>query len=408
MDDETKQEEQDKTPKNRNMTPLEMVAILLILVILGAISIETRIIISAFFLLGVVVLAGIVYALKVISEKTFHTITGLAFLSVIAFWIGWVFVKNWRVVPTPEYAEDVKYREYERYANRTVTLQEPPDFRITSGSFVIDGSTSLYDLYLSYANAVCAQSNLCRVMSNRTAKAYENLINGECDLVFAFKPSEAQIAEAANAGKKLKATPIGYDAFVFFVNADNPTNNLTVRQLKDIYAGNLTNWRQVGGEDATIIPFQRYENSGSQSRMERFMAGEKLLTPDKEHRFEFMSGIITHVARYRNYRYAIGYSFLYYVNIMMEGGGVKLLQVDGVEPTPKALRGGTYPLSEEICIVTTGNADPNVSRFIEWVLSPQGQAMMEAIGFVPIRQVPAGEDKPKTLIVAGKRHEINR
>ena len=393
-------EEKSKENGKKDNPYFGMGLIAFIFLVIGGLIIEPRLLFSSMALIALAVVCAILDRVRVLPRALGKKIVVGFVPAAIVFWIGFDFIQNWRVVPTEEYIEDGYGAA--SYTRRTVELDERSGLELPVEALRIDGATSLYDLYYSYALAVYNHSSILGVHSNRTPRAYENLIGGECDLIFAFKPSEAQIAAAAAAGKKLEITPIGHDAFVFFVNAANPVDSLTVPQIKDIYTGRMSNWRGAGGGDDAIIPFQRFEGSGSQSRMERFMAGEILLTPDREHRIFNMLGIVTRVARYKNYRHAIGYSYLYYVNVMMEGGGVKLLAVDGIRPTPSTLRDGSYPLAEEICIVTAGSGKPEVGRFIEWVLSPQGQAMMETIGLVPIRPVAEGPDRPKTRLVVKK------
>ena len=82
-----------------------------------------------------------------------------------------------------------------------------------------------------------------------------NLINGRVDIIFALAPSEQQLAEAKRLGKELKLTPIGKEAFVFFVNEKNPVKSLTADEIKGIYSGEITNWKEVGGKRRTFVPF---------------------------------------------------------------------------------------------------------------------------------------------------------
>lgn len=364
-----------------------------ILFVLGGMAIDFKIVWTAIISAAVVVITFILGRLKVVPLKAVRIIQVAAIPTMIVFWIAWGYVEDWRVIPTTEYVED--HPNLKIIDHRTVILEEPSEFQLEPNGIRIAGATSLHDFYLSLARTMYGVADSGYVSNIRTPQAYQSLIDGWSDLIFVFRPSESQIADARAKGKEFTITPIGYDAFVFFVNQANPVGNLSVRQLKDIYSGKLGNWREAGGDDAKVIPFQRYENSGSQSRMQRFMEDETLMEPETEHRFKTMMPIITHVARYRNYRYAIGYSFLYYVKVMMEGGGVKVLNVDGVEPNLTTIRDGTYPLSEEICIVTAGSENLHVKPFIEWVLSPQGQAMLEEIGYVPINPVPSSPNRPK-------------
>ena len=159
------------------------------------------------------------------------------------------------------------------------------------------------------------------VRCDGTITAYERLLDGTTDIVFAAAPSQAQLDAAAAAGMEYHLTPIGREAFVFFVNSRNPVTELTVDEIQGIYTGEITNWREVGGEDQSIRPFQRAEDSGSQSALERLMDGLPLVEPELEDRVGTMGGIIQEVASYRNYRNAIGFSFRFYATEMVRERG---------------------------------------------------------------------------------------
>lgn len=103
------------------------------------------------------------------------------------------------------------------------------------------------------------------VTCSGTVNAYERLITGRTDMIFAAAPSQEQLEMARRAAKELHLTPIGREAFVFFVNSRNPVEGLTVEQIQGIYTGQITNWNQVGGKNQPIRPFQRLKSSGSQS-----------------------------------------------------------------------------------------------------------------------------------------------
>ena len=187
-------------------------------------------------------------------------------------------------------------------------------------------------------------------------------------------------------------TPIGREAFVFFVNSRNPVTELSVEQIQGIYTGEITNWAEVGGKNQSIRPFQRAENSGSQSALERLMDGLPLMEPEMEDQLESMGGIIQAVASYRNYRNAIGFSFRFYATEMVSSGDIRLLALDGVEPTREAIRAGTYPLSDPFYAVTASRAgmppheerDETIAAFLAWILSDQGQYLIEQTGYVAL------------------------
>src|SRR5690606_17803581 len=104
-----------------------------------------------------------------------------------------------------------------------------------------------------------------------TPSAYSRLIEGNVDLIFAAEPSSGQIQAAEKAGVELQMTPIGREAFVFFVNARNPISNLSSADIRQIYSGEYGNWKELGGKDDEILPFQRPEDSGSQTMFIKFM-----------------------------------------------------------------------------------------------------------------------------------------
>ncbi len=281
---------------------------------------------------------------------------------------------------------------------RAAKLEEASTLQLQDNLPRLDGATALYPLYAAFAQAVYpageydlyamkeGAASPGEVVCTTTADAYARLINGETDIVFAARPSKQQLEEAKSKGLTLKLTPIGKEAFVFFVNARNEISGLTTSQIQDIYAGNLTNWREVGGKNEAIRAFQRPENSGSQTMLQKLMEDKHLMTPPKENIASGMGDIIRETASYRNYRNAIGYSFLFFATEMIQNNEIKLLEVDGVKPEKRTIASGEYPLSAEFYAVTAGSNNPNIDRFLAWILSPQGQYLVEKTGYTAIGQ----------------------
>ncbi|MGL4941708.1 MAG: PstS family phosphate ABC transporter substrate-binding protein [Thermoguttaceae bacterium] len=222
------------------------------------------------------------------------------------------------------------------------------------------------------------------VKGGTSPQAFDSLISGGSDAIIALRPSDKQLQAAAAAGKTLTITPIGREAFVFFVNTRNPVSSLTAEQIRRIYSKEVTVWDEVGGTHNKIVPFQRPEGSGSQTAMQRFMGTTPLATPLKEEYQRLMGGIVNRVADYRNYPHAIGYSFRYYVTTMFANANIKLLTVDGVEPTEETIRNGDYPLVSELCFITAGSDNPHLDALRAWFLSPQGQQLVADVGYVSL------------------------
>lgn len=287
--------------------------------------------------------------------------------------------------------QGVNLREYSPFVqeSKAVTLDEPSMLKIDANLPRLDGATALYPLYAAFAQATYPEKeyNLydSEVMINNTVEAYRNLINGRADLIFVAGPSDKQLDYAERSNVELVLTPIGREAFVFFVNTKNPVTGLTTEQIQNIYTGELTNWSEVGGTNHSIRAFQRPQDSGSQTALQRLMAGKELMTPPKEDRIGGMGGIIEETASYRNYKNAIGYSFRFFATEMVQNGQIRLLKVDGVYPNKETIRSNEYPLAAEFYAVTlASNENPQVEALIEWILSPQGQSLVEKTGYISL------------------------
>ncbi|SCH86284.1 Phosphate-binding protein pstS precursor [uncultured Clostridium sp.] len=312
----------------------------------------------------------------------------------------------WRSsVPTVD-DRDLLLWQYEPFSEGTkaVSLEEQSTLRFHREDLLrLDGATALYPVYAGFVQAVYPQGEYPlydntsegygSITCSGTVNAYERLITGRTDLIFAAAPSQEQLEMARRAAKELHLTPIGREAFVFFVNSRNPVEGLTVEQIQGIYTGQITNWNQVGGKNQPIRPFQRLENSGSQSALLRLMDGLPLIEPEKEDRVGGMGGIIQQVASYRNYKNSIGFSFRFYASEMAANDQIRLLALDGVFPTKESIRDGSYPISDSFFAITAApigapdprESNPKLNAFLDWILSEQGQQIVEDSGYVSIR-----------------------
>lgn len=159
------------------------------------------------------------------------------------------------------------------------------------------------------------------------------------------------------------------EAFVFFVNENNPVKELTTQQIRDIYAGEIRNWSLVGGANRTINPVTRVSGSGSQTMMERFM-GEREI--GRKSPFAVTGG-------------SIGFSFRYYLDGIIGNESVKMLSLNGVYPSAENIRNGTSPvITQFYAIYRADNDNPNISVLIDWSLSAEGQTIVEQSGYVAI------------------------
>src|SRR5699024_384687 len=285
----------------------------------------------------------------------------------------------------------VDLSEYEPFmkGSKAARLDTEASLQLEEPLLRIDGATALYPIYASFVQAVYPEGSYDAydsiVASSRTGYAYERLINGKVDLIYAADPSKKHEQLAKNREIELKLTPIGKEAVVFFVNPKNKIKNLSMTEIKQIYSGEITNWKDVGGKNKPIEAYQREENSGSQTAMQQFMGDTPLMDPLEENTISLMGGIIDEVADYKNSKKAIGYTFRYYSTTMIGEHNIRLLNVDGVSPTIEHIQDGSYPITSEFYIVTAGSSNPNLEPFIEWVLSDEGQNLVKQSGYVPIK-----------------------
>ncbi|RNF39262.1 PstS family phosphate ABC transporter substrate-binding protein [Planococcus salinus] len=276
-------------------------------------------------------------------------------------------------------------------SDQLAKLEQPSSFTIEGELPTLDGATALYPLFAAFTQATYPEGEdeynpySGPVATTKTPSAYSRLIKGNADVIFAAAPSAGQQKAAEEAGVELHLTPIGREAFVFFVNARNRVDDLSSEELRQIYSGDVTNWQEVGGGNDEIRAFQRPEDSGSQTTFINFMDGMPIQQPETEELVSGMGGIIEEVASYRNYKNAIGYTFRFYSMEMVRNDKVKLLAIDGVEPTIDTIRSGAYPLTSEFYAITAGSENPNVAPFIEWIVSEEGQQLVEKTGFVPVQ-----------------------
>lgn len=169
------------------------------------------------------------------------------------------------------------------------------------------------------------------------------------------------------------------------MNAKNDIDELSLEQIKGIYAGEITNWSEVDGDNEKIRAFQRPADSGSQTALQRLMGDTPLMEAPSEDVASGMGGIIHEVSQYKNYKNAIGYTFRYYSNEMVKNNEIKLLKLNGVEPTKETIRANSYPIASEFYIVTAGEPRGNVKLLIDWILSEEGQALIEEAGYVSLK-----------------------
>jgi len=265
---------------------------------------------------------------------------------------------------------------------------------------MIDGSTATIPItaellrqFWNYTDMQVEDSGI--IYHSTTHIAYENLIDKEYtyfyedekstyDLIFVTSPSEYEKETAKKKNIELDMTPIAKDGFVFITHKDNPVDSLTVEQIQDIYAGKITNWKQVGGEDLKIAAYQREPNSGSQTAMEEMvMKGEKMIKPIETEIYYAMGGLIDAVAEYKNGKSSIGYTYYYYINNLYKNDNIKVLKVNDIAPDNEHLINESYPFTTSYYAVMRGNEpkDSPARKLRDFLVTEEGQQVIEMAGY---------------------------
>lgn len=215
-----------------------------------------------------------------------------------------------------------------------------------------------------------------------TTDNYKQIVDGKFDILLAYEPSEEAKKYITDSGKELEMTPIGSDALVFICSNKNKADNLTTQQIKDIYSGKITSWKDVGGEDQPIIAYQRNKDSGSQTLFDKLInLGDDLMDAPTERRIQSMYGLLEAVADYDNSDNALGYTVFYYLSNMEKGKleTSKILKVDGVSPNNETIGSGEYPFTNDFYVVIRKDAAKDSPERIlyNWICSQQGKELAE-------------------------------
>jgi len=202
------------------------------------------------------------------------------------------------------------------------------------------------------------------------------LIDGYADIAMSSRElRENEIKLAAGKNVRIVARPLAIDALCPIVNPANPVSGLSLAQLRGIFSGRITNWREVGGEDKPIAVVSRDTSSGTLGAWRELVMGGGEVFPGAA--MLASSGVVLQAVAHSSQ--AIGYEGFGYVT-----GAVKALRVEGVEGTLENARTGRYKLSRILWLFTKEDAGPEVVRFLDYALGPQGGDIVTQSGAIPV------------------------
>lgn len=254
------------------------------------------------------------------------------------------------------------------------------DLSAQSDRIIIDGSTTVGPIAKAFAEYYMSKHpdvNIT-VSESGSGNGAKSLINGVCDIADMSRFMKLKEFEAAvSKGVMPIAHVVAMDGIAMIVHPGNPLRNLTVGQVRDIYMGKITNWKQLGGPNVEIVVISRDTNSGTYETFEDLVMKKKKIHEKAE--YVGSNGAIRQ--RVQSTKAAIGYAGLGFVD-----RSVKALEIDGVTPEPATIASGVYPIARPLFMFTDGypKLGSHLFSFITQYLTPKGQEIVEEIGFIPV------------------------
>jgi len=256
----------------------------------------------------------------------------------------------------------------------------------TSGNTVtVKGSDTMVIMAQRWAEAYMAKhpGTVVQVTGGGSGTGISALINGTTDICNSSRPMKsaerAKLKDRyATLGVEIKSAK---DGLSVYVNDANSVKDITIDQLRDVYLGKITNWKQLGGSDSKIIVYGRENNSGTYIFFKDNVLGGK----DYVANMQSMPGtaaVVNAVAKDAN---GIGYGGMAYAKGIRIVALKKTASSAAVAPSAETVGNGTYPLSRYLFMYTANRPSGAVKQYIDWVLSPEGQAIATQVGYFPAR-----------------------
>ena len=245
---------------------------------------------------------------------------------------------------------------------------------------VIDGSTTVGPVAKAFAEYYMKKNPQINVTVSESGSGNgaKSLINGACDIADMSRfMKDKEFKAAVEKGVQPVARIVAMDGLPILLHPSNPVKNLTVEQICDIYAGRVTNWKEVGGPNKKIVVVSRDTNSGTYETFETLVMNKEEIAKSVE--YVGSNGAVRQ--RVQKTPTAIGYAGLGFVDRT-----VKALEVNGVYPSKATVVSGRYPISRPLYMFTNGypKLGSHVHALVTLHLTKKGQEIIDAIGFVPV------------------------
>ncbi len=244
---------------------------------------------------------------------------------------------------------------------------------------VCDGSSTVGPLAKAFAEYFMKNNPdvAVSVSESGSGNGAKAMVNGTCDVADMSRPmKDEEFKKCVENGIAPCVHVIALDGIAIVVHKSNPVSGLTIEQIRGIFTGRITNWKDVGGTDMDIVLISRDTNSGTYETFENLVMNKEKMSD----RTEVVGSNGQAKSRVESTGSAIGYVGLGFID------GVKALPVNGIEATAETIQSGVYPIARPLFMYTNGypKMGSELYRFVTLYLSKEGQQMVEEIGFVPV------------------------
>ncbi|MCX8007394.1 MAG: phosphate ABC transporter substrate-binding protein [Coriobacteriia bacterium] len=255
-----------------------------------------------------------------------------------------------------------------------------PETPALSGTITIQGSDTMVNLATAWAEKFMDENPDVEitVQGGGSGTGIAALINGTVDFANASREmKDEEIAEAKSKGITPVEHKVAIDGIAVIVNPANSVESLTKDQLGKIFRGEITNWKEVGGPDKPIVLLSRDSSSGTYEYFKEVVVGK-----DKEYAktAKLLPSSQAIVDEVKANEAGIGYVGLGYLT-----DDVKVVAIDGVKASVETAKDGSYPIARYLYMYSNGEVEGLLKAYLDWVLGPEGQALVADEGFVPLQ-----------------------
>jgi len=216
------------------------------------------------------------------------------------------------------------------------------------------------------------------IAAEGSATGFAALIDKTAAIGMASRPAKPEeIANGKAKGVDLKETIVAYDGIAVVVNTANPIKGLTKKQVEQIFTGEITDWSALGGSGGKISVYTRNTSSGTYAEFKELAMKKRDYAPDSQ-KLAGNEQIAQEVGKNPN---GVGYVGLAYT----KASGIKVVPIDGASPSKESVLAKSYPYARPTFFYTNGNPTGVVKDFIDFTVAPDGQKIVEQVGFVPIK-----------------------